>query len=298
MAEPAVREPEQLLDDDGVPVLAPGSEIAPGYRVVEHLRRGDALDVYVVFSTERLCVCVAKVVRPDRRHVERVRRRLAQEGYLLQTLVHPLLLRGLATFTAPELVVVVEAIPGDTLEEVVEERARRLAAVELCHLGSQLAAAVHYLHTSGYLHLDIRPSNVMVQGGIAKLIDLSLARPPGPVPRGFGSHLYLAPEQAAGGFVTGAADAWGIGATLYEAATGMAPFDAFDAADAAVLDRDGYLQLHRPAPPLRRLRRGLPAGLVTLVEACLDPEPGRRPSAEQIWRDLDGVLAGLAPHQR
>ena len=282
-------------DDDGVPVLPAGAEIAPGYRVLEHLRRGDALDVYAVFSTERLCSCIAKTIRPDRAGVERVRRRLAQEGYLLQTLVHPLLVRGLATLTEPELVVIVETIPGPTLEEVIEERARRLPIADLCHLGSQITAATHYLHRSGYLHLDIRPSNIVGHGGIAKLIDLSLARPPGPVPRGLGSHLYLAPEQATGGMVTEAADTWGIGATLYEAATGVAPFDALDEQDAELLDRNAYLQLHRPAPPLSRFRRRLPVGFVSVVEACLRPDPQDRPSVHAVWQALQDVLVQVEP---
>ena len=282
-------------DDGGVPVLEPGTEIAPGYQVVEHLRRGDALDVYAVFSDERLCSCIAKVVRPDRAHVQRVRNRLAQEGYLLQTLSHPLLLRGLATFTHPDLVVIVETVPGPTLEDTIEERSRRLPAADLCHLGSHVAAATHYLHSSGYLHLDIRPSNIIGHGGIAKLIDLSLARPPGLVPRGLGSHLYLSPEQARGGHVTEAADSWGIGATLYEAAIGMSPFDAFDEQDAALLDQDAYLQLHRPAPPLRRHRRRLPAGLVALIEACLRQQPEERPTARQVWQALNDVLAEMEP---
>lgn len=291
---------EDLAGDepDDVPVLAAGTEIAPGYRVVEHLRRGAALDVYAVFSEERLCSCVAKTIRPDRADVQRVRDRLAQEGYLLQTLVHPLLLRGLATFVEPELVIIVETIPGPTLEEIIEERARRLPAADLCHLGSQITAATHYLHASGYLHLDIRPSNIVGHGGIAKLIDLSLARPPGPVPRGFGSHLQMSPEQARGGHVTEAADTWAIGGTLYEAAAGIAPFDAHDAEDAEVLDRNGYLQLRRPAPPLRRFGRRLPSGLTAVIEACLHEDPQRRPSTHGLWTALQEVLAGLGPAER
>jgi serine/threonine protein kinase len=299
MAEPVAhltdRDGAAEPDDDDVPVLAPGAEIAPGYQVVEHLRRGDALDVYTVFSTERLCSCVAKTIRPDRAHEERVRKRLAQEGYLLQTLAHPLLLRGLATFTEPELVVIVETVPGPTLEQIIEDRARRLPAADLCHLGSHITAATHFLHGSGYLHLDIRPSNIVGHGGIAKLIDLGLARPPGPVPRGYGSHLYLSPEQATGSHVTEAADVWGIGATLYEAAAGISPFDAHDAADAEVLERNGYLQLRRPAPPLRRLGRRLPAGLTAVIGACLHEDPQRRPTTHALWEALQEVLTGLEP---
>ena len=58
------------------PVLEEGATIAPGYRVVELLSRGSALDVYEVWSEARLCSCVAKTVRPDRVDVSRVRHRL------------------------------------------------------------------------------------------------------------------------------------------------------------------------------------------------------------------------------
>src|SRR3982751_1577681 len=72
----------------------------------------------------------------------------------------------------------------------------------------------------GVLHLDIRPANVMAEAGIAKLIDLSLAGVPGPARPGRGTRHYMAPEQALGGTLSAATDVWGIGATLYEAATG------------------------------------------------------------------------------
>ena len=48
------------------PVLARGALVAPGYRVVEHLSRARRLDAYEVWSDERGCGCVAKVLRPDR----------------------------------------------------------------------------------------------------------------------------------------------------------------------------------------------------------------------------------------
>jgi hypothetical protein len=75
----------------------------------------------------------------------------------------------------------------------------------------------------------------------------------------------------------------------------MSPFDAFGAEDAALLDRNGYLQLHRPAPPLRRHRRRLPSGLVALIESCLRPEPEERPSTRQLWQALNDILAELEP---
>ena len=64
-------------DLSGGPVLAEGDLLAPGYRVVQHIARGEALDVYEVFSEQRLCSCIAKTVRPDRVSQVRVRNRLS-----------------------------------------------------------------------------------------------------------------------------------------------------------------------------------------------------------------------------
>ncbi|MCW2802950.1 MAG: Protein kinase domain [Propionibacteriaceae bacterium] len=281
--------------DAQVPVLAAGAAIAPGYQVVEHLRRGEALDVYEVFSSERLCNCIAKTIRPDRAHLERVRNRLLLEGRLLQTLQHPMLLRGFETIAEPDVVVIAELLTGPTLDDLLDERTRRLPVAELCHLGRHLAAATRYLHNAGYLHLDIRPSNIIADTGLARLIDLSLARPPGPVPQGLGSEEYMAPEQARGGTTTAATDVWGIGVTLYEATTDIRPFDPLDQDEETLLAEVHHLQLHRPAPPLNRWRRRLPASFVSLIHACLDPDPEKRPGVVEVWQTLGDVLDQLQP---
>lgn len=295
MAEPARTDPSTA--DDEPAVLDPGVELAPGYTVVAHLSRGDALDVYELFSEELLCSCVGKLVRPDRLHTQRVRDRLLQEGRLLMELVHPHLLRGLAVIHDPQPVVIVETLPGLSLEELIESRSRRLSVPDLCNLGQQLCSAVNYIHQVGYLHLDLRPANVLASCGIAKVIDLSLARPPGPVNRGLGSREYLAPEQATGGTASSSTDVWGIGATLYEATTGVPPFAPLDEEEEEFLDGGGYLQLRRPALPLARWRKRLPASFADAVEGCLSEDPGRRPSVRGLWTALGAVLEGRGPER-
>ncbi len=263
-------------------VLAPGEEIAPGYEVVELLSRGQALDVYEVYSQARLCSCVAKTLRPDRVRVDRVRKRLLQEGRLLQTLTHPHLPRALDTIAGPVPIVVLETLTGDTLEELVLMRSRRLPALDLAYLGLQLSSAVHYLHTAGYLHLDIRPANVLAEAGTATLIDLSIARPPGPVRRGLGTREYMSPEQARGGQVTAASDVWGLGVTLFEAATGTVPFPV-----------TGQGQLTRQLAPLARERPRLHRGLADLVSACCAPDPAARPDVRTVHATLLDVVDEL-----
>ena len=58
------------------PPLPPGAAIGPGYEVIEHLRRGNALDVYDVWSEQRACRCIVKALRPDRGDDAGARRRL------------------------------------------------------------------------------------------------------------------------------------------------------------------------------------------------------------------------------
>jgi serine/threonine protein kinase len=298
--------------------LADGTMIAPGYQVIEHLSRGRRLDVYDAWSEERGCRCVVKALRPERAHELTARKQLIREGRLLERLGHPHLVRGYETLLDPAPVVVMETLGGQTLAHMIEEDERELAPAELAHLGLQLGSAVRYLHGSGYLHLDLKPSNIVAEGGRAKVIDLSLARPPGPTPAGIGTWCYLAPEQARGGELGPAADIWGIGVTLFEAATGTPAFDDPDGpsddepsathGDSWALLEDSpswasdhgghedYPQLHETAAPVRSLRE-LPASLGHLIDACLCPDPDDRPPLQVLLAGLE-ASAELPPSER
>jgi serine/threonine protein kinase len=253
--------------------------------VREHLSRGRALDVYEVWSEARGCPCVVKTLRPDRADDRAARRRLATEGELLLALTHPHLVRAYELVRRPRPALVLETLTGATLAYVLEARARRLPLTELAVLGLQLASALAYLHRHGYLHLDLKPSNVVCDGGLVKLIDLSIARPPGITRKALGTRPYMAPEQARRGPLTEAADVWGLGVVLYEAATGQRPFAGADAS--------GYPQLQGRAEPVRRRRR-LPRDLGAAVDACLEPDPLARPTVVELNRALEE----LAPQTR
>jgi eukaryotic-like serine/threonine-protein kinase len=171
---------------------------APGYRTIELLRRGRDLDVYDVWSEERACRCVIKSVRPDRLDRDGVARRLLDEGRLLCRLTHPHIVRAYEVAEEPLPVVVMETLAGETVGHMID-RGAALSVPELAQLGLHLCSAIRYLHGHGVLHLDLKPSNVIAECGRAKLIDLSVARPPGPAHAGIGTHYYLSPEQARGG---------------------------------------------------------------------------------------------------
>ncbi|AOR35363.1 serine/threonine protein kinase [Streptomyces fodineus] len=251
------------------------------------------LDVYDAWSEERACRCVIKVVRPDLRGEAGLGERLLREGRWLREFSHPHLVRGYETVESPEPLVVPETLTGETLSHLVHRLRRRPAAADVALLGVQMCSAVHYLHGRGLLHLELKPSNVVVERGHAKVLDLSVARPPGPAPAGVGTCCYLAPEQARGGPLTAAADVWGIGVTLFEVACGQAPFDCGERADSADHGGDGTddrcPQTVEPAPPIASRRR-LPAALAAAVDGCLRPDPAARPTVAELASALERTL--------
>jgi len=256
--------------------LGPGREVAPGVRVLAHLHRSNRLDVYDAWCERRAARVVLKTPRPDHLNDSRTIRALLREGRLLKRLSHPNLVRAYAVHPSPRPAVVLETLGGETLEHIA--RRRRIAAGQIAVAGVQLASALRYLHAEGMLHLDVKPSNAIADGAAAKLIDLSIARPPGRVPAGRGTWCNMAPEQVRGGVVAPAADVWGLGTVLFEMATGESPFTGDDEHE--------YPQLHRRAEPVRTLRR-LPRPLADAIDASLEPAPGHRPTPDEL---IDALL--------
>ncbi len=265
---------------EGPPPLSVGKTLATGYEVIAHLHRSNNFDVYDVWSEERACRCIAKALCPDLLDDQRRRRRLIREGRLLRRLTHPHIVRAYETLKEPHPVLILETLTGSTLAYLIDNSSRRLPLSDVVHLGLHLCSAVHYMHRHGILHLDLKPSNIVSERQLAKLLDLSLARSPGKGVKGAGTANYMAPEQARGDFLGPAADVWGIGAVLFEAATGEEPFDAYNE------DETRYEQLERRAEPVRSHRR-VPATFATMVDACLHPDPGRRPTVEGLTEVLN-----------
>ena len=136
--------------------------------------------------------------RPDRLEHPPARRRLRAEGRLVERLSHPHIVRAYELIERPQPVLVLEALTGETLAYTIEQRATRLSAAELAALGLHLCSAIAYVHRQGFLHLDLKPSNVVNELGQAKLIDFSIARRPGRARGSAGTRVYMAPEQEGG----------------------------------------------------------------------------------------------------
>src|SRR5208282_933242 len=173
-----------------------------------------------------------------------------------------------------------EFVDGETLENLIKRS--RLIEVKLAlEIATQTAAGLAAVHKQKMIHLDIKPSNIMVsleEGGAvtAKIIDLGLAKAvnvPGSqtaisMPGGFaGTPEFASPEQFAGVGVDIRSDLYSLGVVLWEMVTGHV---VFRGSSAEVM----YQHQHAPLP-LEKLEH-VPQPVVVLLEVLLEKDPGQR----------------------
>jgi eukaryotic-like serine/threonine-protein kinase len=259
--------------------LAEGDEIAQGRSVLRLLGGGRRYEAYLVWDERMLAPMVAKLLRPDQAEDDAALRALRREADALEALAHPVIMRCFdAVLDPPHPHVLVEHLEGPTLRELLRSR-RTLPAQRVRSLGMSVASALHYMAEEGWLHLDLKPSNILM-GDPPRVIDLSLARTlerAARVREPIGTNAYMAPEQCEpSGELSPASDVWGLGATLYQALAGWRPFPK-------ATPEERFPQLHQQARPLPPQ---VPRELSAVVLACLRPDPARRPSAGKLFELL------------
>ncbi len=253
--------------------------LAPGYRVLERLHRSNLFDVFDAWDERRMCRCILKTPRPDRLDDRSVRSRLLREGRRLTRLAHPHIVRVVEVIDAPRPLVVQETLSGETLGHLIEHAEAGIDHESAAWLGLHLVSAIHHIHAAGLLHLDLKPSNVVAEGGRAVVIDLSSAAPPGRLTPGVGTWCYMAPEQVEGGRVDAAADVWGLGMVLHEVVTGATALPV----ERRTREADWV--------PSRLAVNGSSAPLAELIDGCLLPDPDDRPTLDLIAAQL-GEITG------
>jgi len=191
------------------------------------------------------------------------RERAEREARLAAALNHPHVVSVFDLVDADDVRwLVMEFVDGETLSERVRSSGP-LEATEAARLLGQTADALVEAHGLGIVHRDVKPSNILIAGGDAKLNDFGIARSaedPSLTQTGLvtGSPAYLAPEVASGSSATPASDVWSLGATLYHAVTGRPPYDVGDNLIGAL-----YKIVHEDPP---RLPGDHPmAGLLTVM---------------------------------
>ena len=137
------------------------------------------------------------------------------------------------------------------------------------------AKALHYAHSRGVIHRDVKPSNIMltqdsdvriIDFGIALVADSEISRIEGIA----GSPSYMSPEQVQSLELTNRSDLYSLGAVMYELLTGTRPFRAGNLAKLL------HQIVYATPPPIHTLRTEIPEDLENVVATALRKEPERR----------------------
>jgi serine/threonine protein kinase len=269
-----------------------GEQIAPGLHAVKLLGGGHRYEAYLAWDDRLLTLVVVKILRSNVAGDASARHQIAREAEALFALQHPVLPRCFGAATDGERPhIVLEFLEGPRLSTLIRKQGS-LAIEQAMPLAIQLCSALHFMAHEGWVHLDVKPKNV-VMGAPPQLIDLSIAARIDRAPdlrKPIGTDAYMAPEQCGvdgTDEISPATDVWGLGVTVYEGIAGRLPYPR-GREEAAGPERFPQLT-HDPEP----LPKDVPSILADPVAACLARHPDDRPSAAELSAELEPLVAGL-----
>src|SRR5262245_42028492 len=277
------------------------------YQIISLVGKGGMGEVYRARDS-RLSRDVAVKILPRTfsRDAERLRR-FEREARAASALNHPNIITIHEIGEVDDIrYIVTEYIEGETLRQRIA--VGKIMMSEALDVAMQVASALAAAHAAGIVHRDIKPENLMMRpDGLVKVLDFGLAKlaertgskidsraptigklstEPGLV---MGTPQYMSPEQARGEELDARADLFSLGVTLYEMATGHAPFKG--ETPAALF---AELLTHEPPSP-RTLNPGLPVGVEHIIGKALEKDRDlRTQSAQEMLADLKRLQRDLS----
>jgi serine/threonine protein kinase len=268
---------------DGAKKLKSGDPVQIGaYELIGKLGEGGMGTVYLGRGEDKRLVAI-KVIRPELAADETYRARFRGEVSNAQRV---------ASFCTATVVghgeddgrpyLVTEYVDGKPLDEYIETQGA-LPPGTLHGVAVGVAAALTAIHSAGLIHRDLKPSNVMLSVSGPRVIDFGIARATGAPGQHtqaglvMGSPGWMAPEQVMDGAVGTAVDVFAWATLVALAGTGRHPYGTGTLITMAARAQNNNPDLN-----------GLPDELRPLVARALDPDPARRPSAQQLLLSLVG----------
>jgi eukaryotic-like serine/threonine-protein kinase len=287
--------------DDTPPAARRSAERAPiyygRYELLSELGRGTSGVVYKAFDPKLDRLVALKILRPELTSLEEsgvgFKQRFHQEAVAAGRLTHPAIV---AVHDVGEAegrpFMVMEYIEGGTLADLLLG-GQPLPLADAVEIVLQVCAALDYAHRHGVVHRDIKPRNILVGPGVTKVTDFGTARILGASHTLTGTMLgtpaYMSPEMVRGQAADPRSDLFSLGVVLYEAVTGVNPFNAADLA--AVL----YRIVNSDAPSVRYHHAELPPALDRVLRHALTKEPEARFATAT---DFAGALRAAATGER
>lgn len=210
------------------------SNYVGNYELLEEIGRGSFGIAYKVrhrFIPNR--VAVMKVLKSSRLHATSEQDKFMREARYLGMLDHPHILAILdAGIDEGIPYIVTEYAPNGSLRDLLNRYSLRpISPKRAIAIVSQIGYALHYAHSQGIIHHDIKPENILFNAaGDALLADFGIAMMQESIQRqrsaaSIGTPTYMAPERFQG-YVSKRSDQYSLGCVLYELLAGRPPFTA------------------------------------------------------------------------
>lgn len=290
--------------DPILPKLKQGAKVGKGrFTLSRALGAGGMGVVWMAFDEQLNEFVALKFLPPQVRNDPHALQDLRVETLKSRQLSHPHIIRihDLHMFEGEPPFISMEYVDGLTLHELrLRQRHGILSWAHIEIWITQLCEALEYAHREKVVHLDLKPSNLMIDDKARlKLADFGLAtavteagvpKKTAPIKGTLG---YMSPQQLQGRPGQIADDIYGLGATLYTLLTSQPPFHK----------EEGIEQvLSRPAKPMAEklaelgLQSEIPAPVSGMVMTCLDRDPARRPrSALAVIRAISKSMSNYSP---
>lgn len=258
--------------------------VADRYHVDRKIGQGGMATVYLAHDQRHDSQVALKVLRPElasRLGGERFVREIRITAQLQHPNILPVFDSGEADGNAFYVMPYVE---GQTLEQRL--KAGPLPLDEALSLAAEVADALAYAHERGFVHRDVKPSNIMLTHGHAMLADFGIARAIDAAGGeqlteaglAIGTAAYMSPEQALGQPLDGRTDIYSLGCVLYEMLAGTPPFTGSARVILARHSAD-------TVPSLRVVRDTVPEPIELLVFKALAKTPADRFANAAAFRD-------------
>src|SRR6266446_6984341 len=259
----------------------------PGYQMIKLLGRG-GMGCVMLAQDEKTGRSVAiKSLLPEVAVTEVSLRRFMREIQVAAALDHPNIVRFLESGTNNGSVyLVTEYVEGSDAARLADAQGGRLPFLQAIDIVSQSLDALAYAHSKGYIHRDIKESNILISGAapnlIAKLTDFGLAKSftqsgmSGITMAGdmAGTCAYMPPEQIKDfRNVRPTSDIYAIGMTGYSLLAGYTALDIGPKQDMAGTVKAIF---ENPIIPLRQRAPEVPVRVAEVIERALAKDPAHR----------------------